>query len=166
MVGTPDVPPSRGARLLEANKDDARSGFLARVRGSRDPRAMRASRSSRVGGGNQDHSESVLTVHGSSALGMADALHVSSPRNARPLDVKDDAHSGILARVRGSPDSRAMRASRSNQVGGGNQDDSDGMLAVSKPSGVGKAGTPDGSPSRDAQQFAMKDSVPSCFLAK
>eukprot|EP00965_Chrysotila_dentata_P152495 5039567-Pleurochrysis_carterae.AAC.4 len=87
MVGTVDVPPSRDARPLEV-KDDARWRLLARVHGSPspDPRAMRASRSSRLGGGNQDHPESVLTVHGSSGLGMARALDVSSPRDARPLE--------------------------------------------------------------------------------
>eukprot|EP00965_Chrysotila_dentata_P200610 6180068-Pleurochrysis_carterae.AAC.4 len=89
MAGTPDASSSRDARLLEV-KDDAYSGFLARVRGSPDPRAMRASQSSRVEGGNKGHSESVLTVHGSSDLGMAGALDVSAPRDARLLEVKDE----------------------------------------------------------------------------
>eukprot|EP00965_Chrysotila_dentata_P149186 4927061-Pleurochrysis_carterae.AAC.2 len=82
---------------------------------------MRASRSSRVGGGSKGHSESVPAVHGSSGLGMADALDVSSTRDARPLEVKDDVHSGLLARVRGSRDPRAMRASRPSRVGGGSK---------------------------------------------
>eukprot|EP00965_Chrysotila_dentata_P033725 1122065-Pleurochrysis_carterae.AAC.1 len=46
MAGTPKVPPSRDARLLEV-KDDAYLGLLARVRESPDLRAMRASRASR-----------------------------------------------------------------------------------------------------------------------
>eukprot|EP00965_Chrysotila_dentata_P146242 4829437-Pleurochrysis_carterae.AAC.1 len=48
---------------------------------------------------------------------MAGAFDESSPRDARLLEVKDDAHSGLLARVRGSPDPRAVRASRSNPAG-------------------------------------------------
>eukprot|EP00965_Chrysotila_dentata_P081291 2684501-Pleurochrysis_carterae.AAC.2 len=72
---------------------------------------MVASRSSPVGGGDKGHSESVLTVHGSSDLGMAGALDVSAPCDARPLEVRDDSYSDLLAGVRGSPDPRAMRAS-------------------------------------------------------
>eukprot|EP00965_Chrysotila_dentata_P179387 5924304-Pleurochrysis_carterae.AAC.1 len=49
---------------------------------------------------------------------MVGALDVSSPRDARPLEVKDNAHSGLLAMVRGSPAPRAKRASRSSRVGG------------------------------------------------
>eukprot|EP00965_Chrysotila_dentata_P166682 5503835-Pleurochrysis_carterae.AAC.1 len=48
---------------------------------------------------------------------MAGAFDEWSPRDARLLEVKDDAYSGLLARVRGSPDLRAIRASRSSQVG-------------------------------------------------
>eukprot|EP00965_Chrysotila_dentata_P207102 6183934-Pleurochrysis_carterae.AAC.1 len=58
-----------------------------------------------------DHSQGALAVHGSSGLGVVGALNVSSPRDACLLEVKDDAHSGLLARVRGSPKPRAMRAS-------------------------------------------------------
>eukprot|EP00965_Chrysotila_dentata_P135446 4478341-Pleurochrysis_carterae.AAC.1 len=67
---------------------------------------MRASRASRVGRADKGHSESVSAVHGSSDLGMAGALEESFSRDARPLEVKDDAYSGLLARVRGSPDPR------------------------------------------------------------
>eukprot|EP00965_Chrysotila_dentata_P096121 3175499-Pleurochrysis_carterae.AAC.1 len=80
---------------------------------------MRASRSSRVGGGDKGHLKGVPTVHGFSDLGMAGAFDESPSRDARPLTVKDDAYSGLLARVRGSPYLRAMRASRSSRVGGG-----------------------------------------------
>eukprot|EP00965_Chrysotila_dentata_P018284 608590-Pleurochrysis_carterae.AAC.1 len=97
MAGALDVSAPRDARPLEV-KDDAYSGLLARVRGSPDPRAMRASRSSRDGEESKGHSESVSIVHGSSGLGMAGALDVSSFRDARPLEVKDDAYSGLLAR--------------------------------------------------------------------
>eukprot|EP00965_Chrysotila_dentata_P030079 1001554-Pleurochrysis_carterae.AAC.1 len=65
MAGALDVSSHRDARPLEVT-DDAYSGLLARVRGSPDPRAMMASRSSRVGGGDKGHSQSVPTVHGSS----------------------------------------------------------------------------------------------------
>eukprot|EP00965_Chrysotila_dentata_P038458 1278065-Pleurochrysis_carterae.AAC.1 len=117
MAGTPEVSSSRDARPLEV-KDDAYSGLLARVHGAPDPRAIRASRSSRVGGEDRGHSNSVSAVHGSSDLDMAGAFDELPSRDACPLEVKDDAYSGLLARVRGSPDPRAMRASRSSRVGG------------------------------------------------
>eukprot|EP00965_Chrysotila_dentata_P084636 2793457-Pleurochrysis_carterae.AAC.1 len=63
MAGTPEVSPTRDARLLEVN-NPAYSGLLARVLGSPDPRAMRASRSSRVGGGAKGQPEGALAVHG------------------------------------------------------------------------------------------------------
>eukprot|EP00965_Chrysotila_dentata_P145846 4818457-Pleurochrysis_carterae.AAC.1 len=109
MAGALDESPSRDARLLEV-RDDAYAGVLARVRGSPDPRAMRVSRSSRIGGGSEGHSESVLAVHGSSNLDMAGALDEQSSRDVQPLEVRDDAYLGLLARVRGSPDPRAIRA--------------------------------------------------------
>eukprot|EP00965_Chrysotila_dentata_P247821 6207981-Pleurochrysis_carterae.AAC.2 len=69
MVAMPDVVSSCDTRPLEV-KDNAHTGLLARVRGSPDPRATRASQLSRVGGGDKGHhSESVPTVHGSSGLG-------------------------------------------------------------------------------------------------
>eukprot|EP00965_Chrysotila_dentata_P183734 6066756-Pleurochrysis_carterae.AAC.1 len=59
----------------------------------------------------------MLAVHRSSDLGMAGALDVLPPRDARLLEVKDDAYSGLLARnARESPDPRAMRARRSSQL--------------------------------------------------
>eukprot|EP00965_Chrysotila_dentata_P135298 4473733-Pleurochrysis_carterae.AAC.1 len=70
MVGTLNESSSHDARLLEI-KDDAYLGLLARVRGSPDPRAMRAIRSSPVGGGNESYSESAPAVHGPSGLDMA-----------------------------------------------------------------------------------------------
>eukprot|EP00965_Chrysotila_dentata_P168056 5549741-Pleurochrysis_carterae.AAC.1 len=58
---------------------------------------MRASRSSRVGGEDKDHLKSVPTVHGSSDLDIVGAFDESSSRDARLLEVKDDAYSGLLA---------------------------------------------------------------------
>eukprot|EP00965_Chrysotila_dentata_P133182 4404158-Pleurochrysis_carterae.AAC.1 len=97
MAGTPEVLPSRDPRLLEM-KDEAYSGHLARVCGSSDPRAMRASRSNRVGGEDKGHLKSVPTVHGSFDLGIAGALEVLPSLDARLLEVRDDAYSGLLAR--------------------------------------------------------------------
>eukprot|EP00965_Chrysotila_dentata_P058236 1930844-Pleurochrysis_carterae.AAC.2 len=76
------------ARPLEV-QNDVHSGLLARVRGSTDPRAMRASLSSRVGGGGKGHSESLSTVHGSSCLGIAGALDMSSPCDAQQPKIPD-----------------------------------------------------------------------------
>eukprot|EP00965_Chrysotila_dentata_P260133 6213796-Pleurochrysis_carterae.AAC.2 len=83
MAGAFDESSSREACPLEVKKDPY-SGLLARVRGSPDPRVMRASRSSRVG-----------AVHGSSDLDMAGAFYESPSRDVRPLEVKDDAYSGL-----------------------------------------------------------------------
>eukprot|EP00965_Chrysotila_dentata_P127494 4216321-Pleurochrysis_carterae.AAC.1 len=60
---------------------------------------------------------------------MAGAFEDSSPRDARLLEVKDDAYSGLLARVRGSPDPRVTRVSRSSRVGGGSKGHSESALA-------------------------------------
>eukprot|EP00965_Chrysotila_dentata_P055392 1838106-Pleurochrysis_carterae.AAC.1 len=79
MAGIPDVSSSRDARPLEV-KNNAYSDLLTKVRGSLVPRAMRASRLSRVGGEDKGHSESVPTVCGPSGLGMASALDVLSSR--------------------------------------------------------------------------------------
>eukprot|EP00965_Chrysotila_dentata_P104689 3457437-Pleurochrysis_carterae.AAC.1 len=97
MAGAFEKLSSHDAHPLEV-KDDVYSGLLARVRGSPDPKVARASRSSRVAGESEGHSESVLAVHGSSDLDMADALDESSSRDVRPLEVRDDAYSGLLAR--------------------------------------------------------------------
>eukprot|EP00965_Chrysotila_dentata_P142705 4716640-Pleurochrysis_carterae.AAC.1 len=70
MAGAFDESSSRDVRPLEV-EDDAYWGLLARVRRSPDPRATRASRSSRVAGGDQSHSESAPVVHGLSGLDMA-----------------------------------------------------------------------------------------------
>eukprot|EP00965_Chrysotila_dentata_P095509 3156813-Pleurochrysis_carterae.AAC.1 len=79
---------------------------------------MRASRSSRVGSKYKGHSKSVSVVHGSSDLDMAGAFEEPPSRDARPLKVKHDACSSLLARVRGSPNPRVMRVSRTSRVGG------------------------------------------------
>eukprot|EP00965_Chrysotila_dentata_P199492 6179419-Pleurochrysis_carterae.AAC.3 len=42
----------------------------------------------------------------------------------------------------------------------------DRMLAVTKPSGMDRTGTPDESPSRDAQRLKTKDSAPSGLLTR
>eukprot|EP00965_Chrysotila_dentata_P060365 2000631-Pleurochrysis_carterae.AAC.1 len=160
MAGALDVSSPRDARPAEV-KDDAHSCLLVRVRGSPDPRAIRSSRLSRVGGGDKGHSESVLTVHGSdSGLGMAGALDVSSSRDARPVEVKDVTHSGLLARVRGSPDPRAMRASQSSRIGGGDKGHSENVLSVRGSSGLSIAGAFDVSSLRDAQQPETPDPEP------
>eukprot|EP00965_Chrysotila_dentata_P099597 3292483-Pleurochrysis_carterae.AAC.1 len=110
---------------------------------------MRASRSSRVGSNDKGYSKSVSAVHGSSDLDMAGALDESSSRDARQLEVKDDAYSGLLARVRGSPDLRAMRASRSSRIGGEDKGHSESAPAVHGPSDLDMAGAFDESSSRD-----------------
>eukprot|EP00965_Chrysotila_dentata_P070832 2341253-Pleurochrysis_carterae.AAC.1 len=85
MAGTPEVSPSRDARPFKV-REDAYSGLLARVFGSPDPRAMKASRSSRVGSKDKGHLKSVSAVHGSSGLDMAGAFDESPSRDARPLE--------------------------------------------------------------------------------
>eukprot|EP00965_Chrysotila_dentata_P100674 3326621-Pleurochrysis_carterae.AAC.2 len=105
----------------------------------------------------KDDTERVSAVSKPSGMDMVGIPDVPPFCDARPLEVKDDAHPGLLARVRGSPDPREMRASRSSRAGGADRHDSDGMLAVTKPSDVGMAGTPDEAPSRDAQLLEMKD---------
>eukprot|EP00965_Chrysotila_dentata_P108955 3599765-Pleurochrysis_carterae.AAC.1 len=89
MAGALDESPSRDARPLDV-RNGAYSGLLARVRGSPDLKAMMASRARRVGSKDKGHLKSVLAVHGSSDLDMAGALHESSSRDARPLEVRDD----------------------------------------------------------------------------
>eukprot|EP00965_Chrysotila_dentata_P157711 5209637-Pleurochrysis_carterae.AAC.1 len=90
-----------------------------------DLRAIRAGRSSQVGNKDKGHLKSVSAVHGSSDLGMAGAFDESSLRDACLLEEKDDAYSGLLARMRGSPDPRAMRAIQSSRVGGGDKSHSE-----------------------------------------
>eukprot|EP00965_Chrysotila_dentata_P254863 6212019-Pleurochrysis_carterae.AAC.2 len=165
VAGTPGVSPSRDARLLEM-KDDAYSGLLARVCGSPDPRAMRASRSSPVGGGDKGQPEGVLAVHGSYDLGKASALDESPSRDACLLEVKDDACSGLLARVRGSPDPRAIRASRSSPVGGGDKGHSKRVSTAHGSSDLGMVGALDELPSRDACLLEVKDDAYSGLLAR
>eukprot|EP00965_Chrysotila_dentata_P084097 2775980-Pleurochrysis_carterae.AAC.1 len=60
---------------------------------------------------------------------MAGALDESPSRNARPLEVRDDAYSGLLARVHGSPDLRATRASRASRGGGEDKGHSESVPA-------------------------------------
>eukprot|EP00965_Chrysotila_dentata_P069818 2306547-Pleurochrysis_carterae.AAC.1 len=60
------------------------------MRGSPDPRAIRASRASQAGGGSKGHSESVPAVRRSSDLDTAGAFDELSPRDVHPLEVKDD----------------------------------------------------------------------------
>eukprot|EP00965_Chrysotila_dentata_P194512 6176411-Pleurochrysis_carterae.AAC.1 len=123
---------------------------------------MRASRSSPVGGGDKGHSASVLTVHGSSDPGILGALDVSAPRDARPLEVmvKDNAYSGLLARVRGSSDPRAMRVSRSSLVGERDKGHSESAPAVHGSSGLSMADAFDVLSPHDARQSDEKEKVP------
>eukprot|EP00965_Chrysotila_dentata_P083146 2742657-Pleurochrysis_carterae.AAC.1 len=65
---------------------------------------------------------------------MAGAFEESSSRDVRPQEVKGDAYSGLLARMRGSPDLRATWASRSSRDGGGDKSRSEGALVVHGPS--------------------------------
>eukprot|EP00965_Chrysotila_dentata_P014217 471413-Pleurochrysis_carterae.AAC.1 len=166
MASALDGSPSRDARPLEVT-DDAYSGLLAKVCGSPDPRAQRASRSSPVGGGDKGHSKSALTVHGSSDLSMAGALDELPSRDARlQLEVKDDAYSGLMARVHGFPDSRAMRASRSSPVESEAKGHSKSALTVHGSSGLSMTGALDESPSCDARLLEVKDDAYSGILAR
>eukprot|EP00965_Chrysotila_dentata_P037356 1242887-Pleurochrysis_carterae.AAC.1 len=61
--------------------------------------------------------EGVSTVPKPSGMDMAGTPEAPPSRDARPLKVKDEAYSGLLARVRGSPDLRAMRTSRASRAG-------------------------------------------------
>eukprot|EP00965_Chrysotila_dentata_P023554 780981-Pleurochrysis_carterae.AAC.1 len=90
MAGAFEESSFRDARPLEV-KDNAYSGLLARVLGSPDLRAMRAIRSSRVGGGEKSHSESAPVVHGPSGLDMAAVLDVSRSEEGRRSDEKGEA---------------------------------------------------------------------------
>eukprot|EP00965_Chrysotila_dentata_P109217 3609352-Pleurochrysis_carterae.AAC.1 len=65
----------------------------------------------------KDGMEEVSTVPKPSGMDMAGTPEVTPSRNARPLDVRNDAYSGLLARVRGSSDLRAIKASRASRVG-------------------------------------------------
>eukprot|EP00965_Chrysotila_dentata_P077309 2552617-Pleurochrysis_carterae.AAC.1 len=112
---------------------------------------MNASRSSPVGVEDEGYLKGVTTVHGSSDLDMAGAFVESPFRHARPLEVKNDAHSGLLARVPGSPDPKAMRASRSNRLGVEDKGHLKVVPTVHGSSDLGMAGAFDESPSRDAR---------------
>eukprot|EP00965_Chrysotila_dentata_P181971 6008793-Pleurochrysis_carterae.AAC.1 len=65
---------------------------------------------------------------------MAGALDESSSRDVRPLEVRDDGYSGLLARMRGSPDPRATRARRSSRNQGGDKSRSESAPVVHGPS--------------------------------
>eukprot|EP00965_Chrysotila_dentata_P026666 883925-Pleurochrysis_carterae.AAC.1 len=65
---------------------------------------------------------------------MAGALDESSSRDVRSLEVRDDAYSGLLARVRGFPDPRVTRARRSSRNEGGDKSRSEGAPVVHGPS--------------------------------
>eukprot|EP00965_Chrysotila_dentata_P179178 5917259-Pleurochrysis_carterae.AAC.1 len=67
---------------------------------------------------------------------MAGAFEESSSRDVRPLEVKEDAYSGLLARVRGSPDPRATCASRPSRDVGGDKSRSESAPVVHGPSGL------------------------------
>eukprot|EP00965_Chrysotila_dentata_P093358 3084271-Pleurochrysis_carterae.AAC.1 len=82
---------------------------------------------------------------------MAGAFDESPSPDARTLEVKDDAYSGLLVRVRGSPDRRAVRASRSSRVEGEDKGHLKGVSAVHGSSDMDIAGAFNESPSRDAR---------------
>eukprot|EP00965_Chrysotila_dentata_P086600 2859453-Pleurochrysis_carterae.AAC.1 len=118
---------------------------------------MKASRSNRVGGGDKCHLKSVPTVHRTFDLGMAGAFDESTSREARLLEVRDDAYSGLLASVRGSPDPRAMKVSRSSRVGDEDKGHSKSMPIVQGSSDLGMTGVFDESPFCDARLQELKD---------
>eukprot|EP00965_Chrysotila_dentata_P094673 3130881-Pleurochrysis_carterae.AAC.2 len=60
-----------------------------------------------------------------------------------------------------------MKACCSNRKGAKDKDDTDGMLVMTTPSGMGMAGTPEvGSTLRDPQKLEAKDSAPLNLLAR
>eukprot|EP00965_Chrysotila_dentata_P065448 2169086-Pleurochrysis_carterae.AAC.1 len=59
--------------------------------------------------------ERVSTVPKPSGMDMAGTPEVLPSHDARPLEVRDDAYSGLLAKVCGSPDLRAIRASQASR---------------------------------------------------
>eukprot|EP00965_Chrysotila_dentata_P121037 4003437-Pleurochrysis_carterae.AAC.1 len=61
--------------------------------------------------------EGVSTLPKPSGMDMAGTPEVPLSRDDRLLEVRDDAYSGLLARMRGSPDLRVIRASRASRVG-------------------------------------------------
>eukprot|EP00965_Chrysotila_dentata_P063146 2092505-Pleurochrysis_carterae.AAC.1 len=63
-------------------------------------------------------------------MDMAGTPEVPPSRDSRPLEVKGDAYSGLLARVRGSPDMRAMRTSRASRAGSKDKGHLKGVSAV------------------------------------
>eukprot|EP00965_Chrysotila_dentata_P001942 63397-Pleurochrysis_carterae.AAC.1 len=67
---------------------------------------------------------------------MAGAFDELPSRDVRPLEVRDDAYSGLLARVRGSPDPRVTRASRSSRDGSGDKSRPNGTLVMHGSSGL------------------------------
>eukprot|EP00965_Chrysotila_dentata_P254438 6211868-Pleurochrysis_carterae.AAC.1 len=56
--------------------------------------------------------EGVSAVPKSSGMDMAGTPEMSPSRDARLLEVKDDAYSGLLARVRRSPDNTRYAENR------------------------------------------------------
>eukprot|EP00965_Chrysotila_dentata_P083736 2763269-Pleurochrysis_carterae.AAC.1 len=91
---------------------------------------------------------------------MAGAFDESSSRDVRPLEVKDDAYSGLLARVRGIPDPRATRASRSSRDGGGDKSSSESAPAVYGPSDLDMASVLDVPRSGEGCQSDEKGEAP------
>eukprot|EP00965_Chrysotila_dentata_P079124 2609273-Pleurochrysis_carterae.AAC.1 len=87
---------------------------------------------------------------------MAGAFDESSFRDVRPLEVKEDAYSGLLARVRGSPDLRATWASRSSRDAGEDKSRSEGALVVHGPSGLDMTAVIDVSRSKGGRRSEEK----------
>eukprot|EP00965_Chrysotila_dentata_P122741 4056636-Pleurochrysis_carterae.AAC.1 len=90
-------------------------------------------------------------------MDMAGTPEVPPSRDARQLEVKDDAYSGLLARVRGPPDLRAIKASRASRVGSKDKGHSKGGSAAHGSSDLDMAGAFDESLSRDARLLEVRD---------
>eukprot|EP00965_Chrysotila_dentata_P123110 4069362-Pleurochrysis_carterae.AAC.1 len=67
---------------------------------------------------------------------MTGAFDEPSSRDVCPLEVRDDAYSGLLARVRGSPNPRARRARRPSRNEGGDKSRSESAPVLHGLSGL------------------------------
>eukprot|EP00965_Chrysotila_dentata_P011655 381742-Pleurochrysis_carterae.AAC.1 len=99
----------------------------------------------------------VSTVPRPSGMDVAGTPEVTPSRDNRLLEVKDDAYSGLLVRVRGSPDLREIRASRSSRIGSKDKGHSESVPAVHGSSDLDMADALDESSPRDARLLEVKD---------
>eukprot|EP00965_Chrysotila_dentata_P202568 6181193-Pleurochrysis_carterae.AAC.1 len=139
MASAPVKSPSCEARHLEV-KDSMRPCLPARKRGSPKPMEPK-----------------VVWIGHWRYKGQGQHRGGSSSRDLSKLEFKDSAHSGLLASAHGPYDSKVMDASRSSNDGGGNKDDMEGVLAVTKLDDMGMAGAPDDLSFCDARQLELKE---------